>query len=220
VNSCSCHISLPLMGVHRLTALHLSLLQHSLTHPPRSFLTIRGQKKKTLTSCTLSATGRRKATKSSDPFADENENPAGPLSPTPSKPRPKPRPIKKAANGANSITAGDDNSEATAAHALVTLQNRNRANSPAINRNFHAAMGLPKDANLDPSSDEEDHEDNDNEVEDQLADDVEEIDELEDDFDDSSVLFVSSDLAITIDKSYTRPFPPNWLACSSQAPPV
>jgi hypothetical protein len=89
-------------GCHRLTALHLSLLQHSLTQPPRSFPTMRGQKKKTLTSRALSATGRRKAAKSSDPFADENENPAGPLSPTPSKPRPKPRPIKKAANGANS----------------------------------------------------------------------------------------------------------------------
>ena len=136
-------------GCHRLTSLHLSLLQHSLTQPPRSFLTMHGQKKKTLTSHALSATGQHKAAKSSDPFADENENPASPLSTTPSKPHPKPRPIKKAANCANSVTARDDNGEATAAHALITLQNRNRTNSPAINCHFHAAMGLPKDTNLD-----------------------------------------------------------------------
>ena len=140
---------------------------------------------------------------------------AGPLIPTPSKPHPKPRPIKKAANGANSVTAGDDNGEATAAHALITLQNRNCANSPAINHHFRAAMGLPKDANLDPSSDEEDHKDDDDEAEDQLADDVEEVDELEDDSDDSGAFFVSLDVAIIIDNSYTRPFPPNWLTCSS-----
>ena len=76
-------------------------------------------------------------------------------------------------------------------------------------------MGLPKDANLDPSSDEEDHKDDDDEAEDQLADDVEEVDELEDDSDDSGAFFVSLDVAIIIDNSYTRPFPPNWLTCSS-----
>jgi len=150
---------------------------------------VRGQKKKTLTGRGSSSTGQHKgANKSSNPFADENENPAGPPSPTPSKPHPKPQPlVKKVAINANAIIAEDENGEATAAHALITLQNRNCANSPPINRYFRAAAGLPKDTNLDPSSNVEDSEDE--EEEDQLADDGEDVDELEDYSDDLGELY-------------------------------
>jgi hypothetical protein len=149
---------------------------------------MRGQKKRTLTIRGPSATGQRKNTKPSDSFTDKNdlENliPAGLDPSTPSKPRPKPRPlVKKAAKSANADVTEQENGEVTAAHALITLQNKNHViprpdNSPPIN---HYVQRAAVTLNLDLSSDEEEE----GGEEDQLEDDVEEVDELEYDSGDS-----------------------------------
>jgi hypothetical protein len=156
---------------------------------------MRGQKKQTLTNRAPSATGRRKT---SNFLADEYKNPTGSQLSTPSNPRPKPRPlVKKAAKRANTDVTEYENSEATAAHALIILQNRNHVtfdsppitvDSLPINRDFNAAVNLPKRVNLklppilnlSSESDEEEDGEEEGEDEDELADDV---DELEDDSD-------------------------------------
>ena len=139
------------------------------------------QKNKNITGRGPSATGQHKNAKSFNSAADENSNPVGsPPASTPSKPCPKPRPLaKKAANSTNAIIPEAKNGEATAARALITLQNGNCGNSPPINHYFHAAAGLPKGTNLDPSSGEEDYEEDEEDEEDELADDLEEeVDEM------------------------------------------
>ena len=98
------------------------------------------------------------------------------------KTHPKPHPlVKKAAKSATTsadvIQSEPENGEVTAAHAFITLQNRNHTgvNSHPIKNHVHATV------NLYLSSDEEKEDE-----QDQLEDDVEEVDELDNDTDDYS----------------------------------